>query len=108
VLPLLELDDVAECVRTVVREELEKLERRLKGSALRSDDVSPAPSLLTQSEVSELSHLSVRTIRRLELGGEMPASIRIGSAKRWRRSEIEVWLDGVQTELRKRGSHGSR
>lgn len=103
VLPLLELDDVAECVRAVVREELEILERRIVAQfeAARAGQQASTQSL-TESQVAEMAQLSARSLRRLELRGELPAPLRFGRLKRWRRNEIEAWLCG------RAPGHGSR
>ena len=37
--------------------------------------------------------LSVRTIRRLDASGKLPQPVKIGGAVRWRREEIDAWLE---------------
>lgn len=49
--------------------------------------------LLSAVELAELLKCDRRTVRRLELSGEMPVGLRIGGAKRWRASVIRGWLD---------------
>ena len=51
--------------------------------------------LMTRPEVSELTGLSHASIYRLMREGDFPEPIRIGQrAVRWRRSELEAFLDG--------------
>ena len=51
------------------------------------------PTLVTPGELATLLQCCPRTVRRMELGGELPPSIKEGRLKRWRRAEIEAWLD---------------
>ena len=37
--------------------------------------------------------LSVRTIRRLDCSGKLPRPVKIGGAVRWRRAEVEAWVE---------------
>lgn len=55
---------------------------------------APASTLLTRSQMAELLGCDTRSLRRWELGGEIPRSIHIGKSKRWRRGDIEKWLEG--------------
>jgi predicted DNA-binding transcriptional regulator AlpA len=48
--------------------------------------------LLTTRELCSMLHLHARTERRMELLGELPAPIRTGRRKTWRREAIEAWL----------------
>ena len=50
-----------------------------------------APKLLTAAEVAELIGCHPRTLRRLELAGEIPPPIGEGKAKRWRRADLDKW-----------------
>jgi len=51
-----------------------------------------APLLLTASDVAGLLAVSLRTVRRLDMTGRLPAPLLIGRAVRWRRAEITSWL----------------
>ena len=59
-------------------------------------DPSPAakspPLLLTAADVAGLLAVSLRTVRRLDITGRLPAPLTIGRAVRWRRAEIASWL----------------
>lgn len=58
---------------------------------------SESEALLTAVEVAELLKCDRRTVRRLELSGEMPVGIRIGGSKRWRADVLRRWLDGLSS-----------
>ena len=60
------------------------------------------PVLLTVKEVAEMLGLSERTVYRLADMGKMPRPVKIGAAVRWRRSELDTWIeDGCPTSQRK-------
>ncbi len=48
--------------------------------------------LLSTRELCGVLHLNPRTLRRMELLGELPTPIRTGRRKTWRRETIEAWL----------------
>ena len=50
------------------------------------------PDLLTREELADLLRVDARTLRRLELQGDVPPAISIGGSKRWRRAAITRWL----------------
>ena len=52
----------------------------------------PASLLLTAADVAGLLAVSLRTVRRLDITGRLPAPLLIGRAVRWRRAEITSWL----------------
>lgn len=54
---------------------------------------SERPLLMTAQEVGELLGLSARSVWRLTAIGAAPRPIRLGGSTRWRRSEIERWVD---------------
>jgi len=55
---------------------------------------APEPrEFLTQVALAAMLDTHPRTVRRMELEGELPAAIEIGRLKRWRRAEIQGWLD---------------
>ena len=57
-----------------------------------------APVLLTVKEVAEMLGLSERTVYRLADMGKMPRPVKIGAAVRWRRNELDQWIeDGCPT-----------
>ena len=49
--------------------------------------------LLTTRQVSELINCGDRTVWRWSRSGRMPAPVRIGVAVRYRRDEIERWIE---------------
>lgn len=57
--------------------------------ALAQAQAEAASPLMTAKQVAEFLQVNVRTLRRLELMGDVPKSIRIGGAKRWRRAELQ-------------------
>jgi prophage regulatory protein len=60
------------------------------------------PVLLTVKEVAETLGLSERTVYRLADMGKMPRPVKIGAAVRWRRNELDTWIeDGCPTIPRK-------
>lgn len=48
--------------------------------------------LLTRAEVAEMLHVDPRSIRRLVLGGEIPAPFQVGSRPRWRCNTLATWI----------------
>ncbi len=49
--------------------------------------------LLAAGQVAEMLSLSKRTVFRLNSAGKMPKPVRINGSIRWRRSDIQRWLD---------------
>jgi excisionase family DNA binding protein len=56
------------------------------------------PALLTAPQVAKLLQVSVRHVRRLAQMDKMPKPIRLGQALRWRKTEIQEWLDAGAPE----------
>lgn len=54
---------------------------------------STAPELLDQQGVATLLTVCPRTVRRMELEGELPAPVLVGGLKRWRRADLDAWLE---------------
>ena len=54
----------------------------------------PEPFLTTR-DVADLLKVSEKTVRRLQRRGDLP-SFRVGSQVRFRRSDIEAWVDRQQ------------
>jgi len=50
-------------------------------------DTAPTP-LLTAKDVAGCFQVSVRTIRRWQRDGHLPAPLRIGGSLRWRKSDL--------------------
>ena len=51
-----------------------------------------ASLLATPKQVAKLLQVSTRTLWRMRSAGSLPTPIRLGSAVRWRRDEIEQWI----------------
>jgi len=51
------------------------------------------PVLLTVKEVAELLGFSERTVYRLADSGTMPGPIKIGASVRWRKNELDQWIE---------------
>ncbi len=56
-------------------------------------DDADRPLLLPVEEVSRLTHLAPRTVWRYASAGRMPAPIRVGNRKLWRRQDLEEWVE---------------
>jgi excisionase family DNA binding protein len=54
--------------------------------------------MITERELAHLLRCDPRTVRRLEVSGELPPALRIGGSKRWQRQVIEDWLEQMQRE----------
>jgi predicted DNA-binding transcriptional regulator AlpA len=52
-----------------------------------------ASILVRKSTLAKILDISVRTLSRKESGGHLPAALMIAGSKRWRRSEIEAWVE---------------
>ena len=50
------------------------------------------PALITVAELAHLMQVSVRTLWRLLIAGQIPIPIRIGGNTRWRLEEINQWI----------------
>lgn len=71
--------------------------RALRISIESPREISP---LLTREQLASLLQLDERSVRRLELQGDLPAALQFGAAKRWRRADIDKWISeraGVYT-----------
>ena len=55
-------------------------------------DRAPA-ELLDVKAVATLLHCSPRHVYRLSDAGRMPRPVKLGALVRWRRSELQVWID---------------
>jgi excisionase family DNA binding protein len=94
---------LVEVVEGVLEQKLARIEDRLD-SILRRPETPPSEdTLLTTDELAELLKCDRRTVRRLELSGEVPGGIRIGGSKRWRADDVRCWLDGLRESAREGG-----
>ena len=61
--------------------------------------------LLTPEQVKAITGFSRTKIYRMEVSGEMPQAIRFGhSTIRFRRAEIEAWIEGGCRPVRRKGA----
>lgn len=49
--------------------------------------------LLTEADMADLLSVTRGVVRRLDAGGKLPSPIRLGNFTRWRRTEIQDWVD---------------
>jgi predicted DNA-binding transcriptional regulator AlpA len=54
------------------------------------------PPLVTVTDLAEFLKLSVRSIWRNVSAGLIPKPIHVGSAARWRPTDIQGWLNGAK------------
>ncbi len=52
-----------------------------------------APLLLSDAECAALCGIGRRTWNTYRTAGKVPPSIRMGGLTRWRRSDIELWVE---------------
>jgi excisionase family DNA binding protein len=57
-------------------------------------DPEAPPALLDVRAVAHLLNCSPRHVYRLSDAGRMPVPIRIGALVRWRRADVQHWIDG--------------
>jgi excisionase family DNA binding protein len=57
------------------------------------DEVPVELSMLTAEEIARLVNCSPRTVHRLADEGVIPRPVRIGGMLRWRRPDIEGWIE---------------
>jgi predicted DNA-binding transcriptional regulator AlpA len=50
------------------------------------------PILIDAEGLAKILMVTVRHVRRMDAGGDLPAPIRLGRLVRWRRDEILKWL----------------
>ena len=55
--------------------------------------VDGSPLLLSEDDMAGLLGVSSGAVRRLDSGGKIPKPLRLGNFLRWRRTEIESWVD---------------
>ncbi len=55
-------------------------------------DAPPLPLLIDIHTLAALLTRSVASLERDQAAGRLPAPVRIGGSKKWRRSDIEAWV----------------
>lgn len=48
--------------------------------------------LVTVDQVARTLGLSVRTVRRMDSAGKLPAPVRVGGSVRWRKADVAAWV----------------
>ena len=66
---------------------------RRKAAADRRQSNSSDAALLSVDDVSALLTCSARTVRRMADSGQMPRPVRLNSLVRWRRTDLDTWLE---------------
>jgi excisionase family DNA binding protein len=62
-------------------------------AATRPRKIMTNSTLLTARQVGELLQLDARTVRRRWREGSIPGAIQVGKSVRWRRRDIERWIE---------------
>ena len=62
---------------------------------------------LDATEVAQLLGISKRTVYRLLDAGQIPKPIKLGNATRWRRSDIELFVEAGSIRAFRRAKHES-
>lgn len=52
----------------------------------------PVPLLIDIHALAALLNRSVASLERDQAAGRLPAPVRIGGSKKWRRTDIEAWV----------------
>ena len=88
----------ADVLASLVARLEDALERKLEEIEQRLRIRTTLRTMFTERDLAELLQCDVRTVRRLEKAGDLPAAIRFGGSKRWRVRTIEEWLDAMSEE----------
>lgn len=57
------------------------------------EESSCSPLLLTARDVARELSISVRSVFRMAASQQLPAEVRVGQRRRWRRAEMMAWID---------------
>ena len=58
-----------------------------------AESLGTAPMMMTADEIATCLGISSRTVWRLKAKGDLPKSVKIGRAVRWRKSDILEWIE---------------
>lgn len=58
-----------------------------------TDQNTHKPLLLTAADLAGEMSVSVRSVFRMSASRKLPAHVCVGQRRRWRRSEILLWID---------------
>lgn len=64
----------------------------------------PSVELLDVKQVGQMLGCSARHVYRLCDAGRMPRPVHLGALVRWRRQELDAWLEAGCPDLRKGGA----
>ncbi len=81
--------EVVGTVEAAVAAEVSKL-----GEERGQEKPDPPSRLVDVKEVAQLLGLSRRTVWKMSTCGMLPPPIKLGRSSRWRRRDIESWIDG--------------
>jgi hypothetical protein len=66
---------------------------------IKPPSASDAPELLNEHQVAEFLNMSVASVRRWRLFSKGPKYLKIGAAVRYRREDVETWLNSCRSGL---------
>lgn len=79
-----------------------------EGHTMSTSPPAPQPAfgprtsvLISQKHLAEFLQCHPRTVRRMELKGTLPAALGEGRLKRWRRTDIQDWIQGSSSRRRR-------
>ncbi|MCZ7605860.1 MAG: helix-turn-helix domain-containing protein [Planctomycetota bacterium] len=58
-----------------------------------TEQPKPAALVLTTDELATALRISPAMVFKLKAAGKLPAPVRLGRGLRWRRAEVEAWLE---------------
>ena len=58
-----------------------------------AESLGTAPIMMTADEIATCLGISTRTVWRLKAKGDLPKSVKIGRAVRWRKTDILAWIE---------------
>ena len=64
-----------------------------KDTAPKQLTAEPQPLLLNIKDLAKLLARSVPSLRRDDAAGRLPSALRLCAAKRWRRADIDLWVE---------------
>jgi len=60
---------------------------------MKNAEISITPELLRDKEVARMLGLSTRSVHTMRSCGRLPREVRLGRSLRWRRRDIEKWVE---------------
>ena len=68
---------------------------------------APIAALLDVRAVAALLDCSARHVYRLNDAGRMPSAVKVGALVRWRRADLDAWIEGgCKPDTTKGGNRG--